>query len=508
MKAEFASSSAAQSVRRQSHVKAMASTSIIMRNMRSTVSMALSALRGLAPRSVGGRAWRWPPERRGRRPSGFGGLRRGGLVVDLELGVLGDELWHGLFHQYHHVGDVDPLGQGVELGHDPGGLPVVVGPDLGHEDAAVLRGDGVLFCGEHLLVELLPGAEPGVLYPDVAAHLQAGKVYHPLGKRGDLDRLAHVEHEYLGARGECRGLHHKAASLGDGHEEAAYLAVGHCDRAAVLYLLAEAGYDRAVGAENVAEAGGDELCLALRLPALYGEAERLDVDLGQALGAAHDVGGVDGLVGGDHDHLLHVILHALVGHLAGAAHVDPHGLAGVLLHEGHMLVGGGVEHNLRAVFAEHEVEPLYGAHVADHRHEVKLRERVLELEADVVERGLGVVKEHKLPDSERGKLAAELGAYRPGCPGHHYHLPREVGDDLVHRDLYLGAPEQVLYLYFPHVVAYGLPLGHLVDARGDVGLYAGLAAEVDEAVLLGARVGDIGEQHAVDVGLLGHIPDV
>ena len=43
-----------------------------------------------------------------------------------------------------------------------------------------------------------------------------------------------------------------------------------------------------------------------------------------------------------------------------------------------------------------------------------LRERVLELEADVVERGLGVVKEHKLPDSERGKLAAELGVYRPG----------------------------------------------------------------------------------------------
>ena len=61
------------------------------------------------PRSVGGRAWRWPPERRGRRPSGFG-YARGGLVVDLELGVLGDELGHGLFHQYHHVGDVDPLG--------------------------------------------------------------------------------------------------------------------------------------------------------------------------------------------------------------------------------------------------------------------------------------------------------------------------------------------------------------------------------------------------------------
>ncbi len=46
---------------------------------------------------------------------------------------------------------------------------------------------------------------------------------------------------------------------------------------------------------------------------LDGKAQRLDVDLGKALSAAHDVRWVDGLVGRDHDHLLNVIFYTLVG---------------------------------------------------------------------------------------------------------------------------------------------------------------------------------------------------
>ena len=101
------------------------------------------------------------------------------------------------------------------------------------------------------------------------------------------------------------------------------------DRASALYLLAEAGMTEPLGQERCRSGVVTNFVLPFAIPrALRARAERLYVDLGQALGAAHDVGGVDGLVGGDHDHLPHAILHALVGHLAGAANVNPHGLAG------------------------------------------------------------------------------------------------------------------------------------------------------------------------------------
>ena len=83
----------------------------------------------------------------------------------------------------------------------------------------------------------------------------------------------------------------------------------------MLDLLAEAGDDGAVGAEDVAEAGGDEACLADLGAALDGKSETLHVDLGHALGAAHDIGGVDGFVGRHHHHLVDTVLHAFVSHL-------------------------------------------------------------------------------------------------------------------------------------------------------------------------------------------------
>ena len=62
--------------------------------------------------------------------------------------------------------------------------------------------------------------------------------------------------------------------------------------------------------------GSTVLSLELFIVLFYGEAEGLDVDFGKALGASHDVGGVDGLIGRDHDHLLDTVLDALVGNIA------------------------------------------------------------------------------------------------------------------------------------------------------------------------------------------------
>ena len=92
--------------------------------------------------------------------------------------------------------------------------------------------------------------------------------------------------------------------------------MGHCHRAAFGDLLAETRDYRTVGAEDIAETGGDELGSALLLAGFDGKAKGLDVDLRKTFGATHDIGRVDCLVGGHHDHLLDVIFYTFVSYVA------------------------------------------------------------------------------------------------------------------------------------------------------------------------------------------------
>ena len=73
--------------------------------------------------------------------------------------------------------------------------------------------------------------------------------------------------------------------------------MSHCHRATFGDLLAETRDDGAVGAEDVAETGGHELGPASFLARFDGKAKGLDVDFGKTLGAAHDIGRIDCLVG-------------------------------------------------------------------------------------------------------------------------------------------------------------------------------------------------------------------
>ena len=92
--------------------------------------------------------------------------------------------------------------------------------------------------------------------------------------------------------------------------------MGHCHRASFGDLLAETWDDGAVGAEDVAETGGHELGSAFFPAGFDGKAKRLDIDLRQTFGATHDVGRVDCLVGGHHDHLLDIIFYTFVSYVA------------------------------------------------------------------------------------------------------------------------------------------------------------------------------------------------
>ena len=359
-------------------------------------------------------------------------------------------------------------------------------------------GLGVLGVGEDFLVEFLARTESGVFDLDVLADLEAGQRDHLPGEVVDLDGFAHVEGEYLVALGQGHGLQDEAAGLGDGHEVTGDAGVGDRDGAAFLDLFAETRDDGAVGAEDIAEARGDELGLALDLASLESEAEGLHVDLCETLGAAHDVGGIDGLVSRDHDHLLGAVFDAFVGDVAGAVDIDEDGLAGVLLHQGDVLVRRGVEDYLRVPFAEDIVKPRRLAHVADHRDEVELREAAFQLQADVVHRGLRIVVENELLDAEYGQLAAELAADGAGRASHHDDLAFAFGLDLVDVEADLLAAEKVLDPDGADLVLHDAAADDLVDGRREEDLEAVVGTEADEAVLFSLGLGLGGEKDAVE----------
>lgn len=237
------------------------------------------------------------------------------------------------------------------------------------------------------------------------------------------------------------------------------------------------------------------------LAALDGKTERLDVNLGKTFGAAHDVGGVDSFVGRDHHHLLDIVFDALVGHVARAYDVDKHGFAGILLHQRHMFVGRRMEHDLRVKAAENVVEAVDQAYVADYGSEFEVGVIVLEFQTDVVERCLGVVEHYEFPHAELGELAAEFRTDGAGGACYHNGLSGDIGLDLVHSDLYLGASEQVVNLYLADARVGQLSVGHLVDRWRDIHLYPLLLAVFYEAAFFLAGIGLMSKEDAVEITL-------
>ena len=73
----------------------------------------------------------------------------------------------------------------------------------------------------------------------------------------------------------------------------------------------------------------------------------------QPFGRAHDVGGVDSFVSRNQDEPLTAVGHGGISGFIGADGVVFDGLIGTVLHEGDMLMCGGVVDNLGTVLVEH-----------------------------------------------------------------------------------------------------------------------------------------------------------
>ena len=358
---------------------------------------------------------------------------------------------------------------------------------------------GTLGGGEHLLVQLLAGAQAGVLNLNVHIGLEAGESNHATGEVGNLDRFAHVEHENLAAVAHGARLKDESAGLGDGHEEADDVRVGDGDGAALFNLLAESGYHGAIAAQYVAESGGDVagvrgICSLRRQLSV----QALHVHFGHALGGTHHVGGVHCLVGGNHHELLHPMLAGNLGHVDGALHVGDDGLAGVLLHERNVLVGSGMEDDGGLVLGYDIGAAGAVADIGHHGGEGHLRVFLLNLQADEVHGSLGAIKQYHSGGGELAALAHYLAADAAGGAGHEDDAAGDFGADSLLLDDDFGALEQILNLNGGDVE--GGVGRHAVDVGDNVEGYAGAGAPVGYAVAL-ALQGGIGHE---DDGV-GHV---
>ena len=414
-------------------------------------------------------------------------------------------------------------------------LPVVVGGfhqalELGDEGVLVeLQGTAdvdqlvpgagqALLVHEALLVELLSGAEAGVDDLYVHVRLVAGQQDHVPGQFVDLDRGAHVQDEYMPSAPKRGGGEDQGRSLRDGHEVPDDIRVGHGDGPACGDLFAEAGDHGTVAPQHVAEPDGHELCggpvgdhqvvdllpvgpgVGVQVRQLRGAAlldlpgKGLDDHLAQPLAGPHDVHGVDGFVRGDQDELAHAVSHGGEGRVVGPDGVVLDGLAGAVLHQRHVLVGGRVEDDVRAVVPHHLFDAAAVADRSDEHHQIQIRVLVGELQLD----GMGVVLvdveyDQPLQVLHGGYLAAELAADASASAGNEDGLPLQGLPKLpgLHLD---GLPaKQILYLDLLQVADGHLAEGQLIYARQGHELAVGHLADVQD--LLPLLSGDAGQGH-------------
>ncbi len=283
------------------------------------------------------------------------------------------------------------------------------------------RGGHGLVLRPQLLVELLPGPRSHELDFDVRHRLLAGEADHRVREIHDLHRLAHVEHVDLAAAADRAGLDDQLDRLGDRHEVARHLRMGHRDRATARDLLPEDRDQASRRAEHVPEADPAKARAGVHLVP-----PGLDDPLAERLRLAHHAARIHCLVRRHEDEALRPELDGDIRDGARHQRVVADGLHRVRLDEGHVLVRGGMEDDGRAVLLEDLSHLGRIAGVGEHRRRRVEAALVDELALDLEEPRLRVVDEDEPRGADAGDLATELGADRAAGARHEDDLTREV----------------------------------------------------------------------------------
>ena len=275
----------------------------------------------------------------------------------------------------------------------------------------------------------------------------------------------------------------------------------HGHGAAGFDLLFEQGDNAAIASEYVAETNGGKAGLAAVGKNLYDH-------LAQTLGGAHDVGRIHRLVSGDENEFFGMEAISGRGHVQRAKDVILDRLVRADLHQRHVLVRRGMEHDVRPILSEDHIHAVFVADGADHNGQVKVRIIPQKLLLDIIGVILIDLKDHKLLRLVLRDLPAELAADGASAARDQDRFAAQESGDVGQIDLDAVTPQKVEDRDVPDLLNCDLAVGKLEDAGQSLEVAVGLLANLQDiaAILIVRRRN--GKNNLLDTVLLHNGGDV
>ena len=235
----------------------------------------------------------------------------------------------------------------------------------------------------------------------------------------------------------------------------------------------------------------------------------LDEHLADALGAAHDAGGVDGLVRGELDEPLYAVLAGTGEQILRAQHVVLDGLRRADLHQRHMLVRRRVEDHRGMIRLEYLVQTFFVADGADeHRDRDVPAILLLQLHQQLVGAVLVDIKDEQFAGLKAHHLTAELAADGAAAARDEDGFTGQVAGDLLHVQRDFLAGEEIGGVQLAERILLRRTGAHKLRVAQDLDRTVGGDAEVDDMVQSAALQRRDGDDDAVDVVSLADLRDL
>lgn len=356
-------------------------------------------------------------------------------------------------------------------------------------DFGMCGGRDVLAFVTQFFEQLFAGPEANKFDLDIVVGSEAAELDKLAGEVDDFHGFSHIEDEDLAAAALGGALEHESYGFWDRHEVAGDIGVCDFDGAAVGDLFVEGRDDTARGAEDISEAHGHEL-RGMRFGRLTIRLEGLQKNFGEPFAGSHNVGGIDGFIGGDEDEPIDLIFSCQLGESGGAEGVIFDRFDRLTFHHGHVLVRCGVEEHLRGEAGEDVAHARFVADIGHLGCDTAAITGVAQLLLDLEEKEFGLFDQDEAPGIVGHDLSAELASNTATGTGDHHHLIVEQLADVIGFQAYGVSAEKVLDFDGSQLADFDLSGGELVHGRhGSEGEPGFLEHFDDFADAFGGRAG-------------------
>ena len=222
----------------------------------------------------------------------------------------------------------------------------------------------------------------------------------------------------------------------------------HRNRATLGNLFAEARQYRAIGTQHITKTSGHKFGLTFYPAILHRLTQTLHINFGHTLGSTHDIGRIHRLVGGNHNHLFHIVFQREIGQVFATAHIHTNSFARIFFHQRNMLISSGMENNLRTILFENCIQTIFVQHVTHDTIETLMRELVAEFQLQVVHGRFCLFVSHDSAGTHFHQLTTDFTTDRACRSGHHDGFVLQHSLDSFHVDIDFRTVQNIFHFHF------------------------------------------------------------